>query len=144
MHSCTILTVERKSKGNSLPISRSLPKLSCGTSTYLSREIHDQSSLAPDTVMASKPNPLSLNDTLRDLALLRACDVDFSALVAQPAADEQRSEADASVDRSYEFVREARAALKVLNRGEVEQQGERVESIRGTLEDVAQGLEAQS
>lgn len=91
--------------------------------------------------MASKTSPLSLNDTLRDLALLRACDVDFTAMLPQESTRAERSEADMSVDHSFEFVREARAALKLLNRGEVEKQGSRVEDVRSTLEDVVQGLD---
>lgn len=94
--------------------------------------------------MSSKTSPLSLNDTLRDLALLRACDVDLTDTLDTKSVAEQKSESDTSVDRSYEFVHEARAALKVLNRGEVEKQGTRVEEIRSNLEDVAQGLNAQS
>ena len=94
-------------------------------------------------LMTSKTNPLPLNDTLRDLALLRACDVDFTNLLpTDESATREKSTIDDSVDRSYEFVREARAALKVLNRGEVDQQGARVENIRGSLEDVMQGLSA--
>lgn len=92
--------------------------------------------------MASKVNPLSLNNTLRDLALLRACDVDLAKFLPRADSAVEKSQADESVDRSYEFVREARAALKVLNRGEVEKQGIRVEDTRSTLEDVNQGLEA--
>ena len=94
------------------------------------------------TVMASKAGPLSLNDTLRDLALLRACDVDLTAVLSRDSASPEQSEADKSVDRSYEFVQEARAALKLLNREEVGKQGGRVENIRSTLEDVDQGLNA--
>ena len=94
--------------------------------------------------MATKANPLPLNETLRDLALLRSCDVDLSSLLPKDAnatTPTQQSDADTTVERSYEFVREARAALKILNRDEVEKQGGRVESIRSTLDDVAQGLE---
>ncbi|EKM54009.1 uncharacterized protein PHACADRAFT_257579 [Phanerochaete carnosa HHB-10118-sp] len=93
--------------------------------------------------MASKANPLSLNDTLRDLALLRACDLDLASVLPPESASDTKSPADESVDRSYEFVREARGALKVQNRGEVERQGSRVEDIRGTLEDTKRGLESQ-
>ena len=91
--------------------------------------------------MASKASPLSLNDTLRDLALLRACDIDLSTILSHDSVSPEKSEADKSVDRSYEFAHEARAALKLLNREEVEKQGGRVENIRSTLEDVTQGLD---
>ena len=97
------------------------------------------------TTMSSnaKPNPLPFNDTLRDLALLRASDVDFSSILPY-RAEEDRSDADKKVDatlqRSYEFVKESRAAIKVLNRGDVDTQGSRVEDLRSRLEDVLQGL----
>lgn len=94
--------------------------------------------------MTSKTNPLSLNDTLRDLALLRACDVDLNSVLPQGTTATEPTEADKSVDRTYEFAREARAALKLMNRGEVDKQGARVEDVRSTLEDVLKGLEAHS
>ena len=93
--------------------------------------------------MASKTSPLSLNDTLRDLALLRACDVDLTSVLPSESNTAEKSEVDDTVERSYEFVREARAALKVLNRGEVDKQGNRVENVRRSLEDVLQGLGSQ-
>ncbi|KAJ3553567.1 hypothetical protein NM688_g3539 [Phlebia brevispora] len=80
----------------------------------------------PSSVMASKANPLPLDETLRDLALLRACDIDLSSLLpgnTPDAANTSSGDASASVDRSYEFVKQARAALKILNRGEVRETG---------------------
>ena len=76
--------------------------------------------------MASKANPLPLEKTLRDLALIRACEINLSELVpnTQNASDELSEDSSASVERSYEFVKEARAALKLLNREEVEKQGD--------------------
>jgi uncharacterized lipoprotein YajG len=93
--------------------------------------------------MATKPSPLPLNETLRDLALLRSCDVDLSNLIptnTSATTTAEQSDADTTVSRSYEFVRETRAALKILNREQVEKLGGRVEDIRTTLEDVTQGL----
>ena len=102
--------------------------------------------------MAPKQNPLPLSDTLRDLALLKASDLDFASVLAEsepsstqssntapenPVTDDVRD----SVQRSYEFVSEARAALKILNRNEVDKEGLRVDEVRGRLEDVLQGLE---
>lgn len=102
--------------------------------------------------MAPKQNPLPLSDTLRDLALLRASDLDFASLLAEsepastpssnttpenPVTNDVRD----SVQRSYEFVSEARAALKILNRNEVDKEGLRVDEVRGRLEEVLQGLE---
>lgn len=104
--------------------------------------------------MAPKQNPLPLSDTLRDLALLRASDLDFASVLAEsePSSTQLESSNTApensvtddvrdSVQRSYEFVSEARAALKILNRNEVDKEGLRVDEVRGRLEDVLQGLE---
>lgn len=95
--------------------------------------------------MATKASPLPLTETLRDLALLRSCDVDLSSLITATNTNvttTEQSDVDATVVRSYEFVREARAALKILNREQVEKQGGRVEDVRSTLEDVVRGLDA--
>ena len=99
--------------------------------------------------MAPKPNPLPFNDTLRDLALLRASDVDFASVLSENTSSSSSSDSapqtsddvQQSVQRSYEFVREARATLKILNRSEVDREGMRVDDVRGKLEDVLQGLE---
>jgi hypothetical protein len=93
--------------------------------------------------MASKTSPLSLNDTLRDLALLRACDIDLASVLPKESQSNEKSPVDESVDRSHEFAAAARAALKIVNRGEVEEQGNRVENVRSSLEDVLQGLSPQ-
>ena len=92
----------------------------------------------------AKPNPLPFNETLRDLALLRASDIDFSSVLPSKAVEDRSvvdQEVDATLQRSYEFVKESRAAIKVLNRGDVDTQGSRVEDLRSRLEDVLQGLE---
>lgn len=95
--------------------------------------------------MASRTNPLPLEQTLRDLALLRAYEIDFSSLLPDPKADESESgstDVDASVERSYEFVRQARAVLKIMNREDAEKQGSRIEDVRSILEDALNGLGA--
>ena len=95
-----------------------------------------------------KGNPLPLGDTLRDLALLRASDCDLaSALTSQAALPNTSSshlnqDVNASVESSYEFVKETRAAIRLLHRGEVDKQGGRLEDVRSRLEDVVAGLEA--
>ena len=92
----------------------------------------------------SRSNPLPLEDTLRDLALLRACDIDLSSLVPDPQSRAREGSAntdvETSVDRSYEFVKQGRAALKILNREEVEKQGNKIEDVRIALEDALDGL----
>lgn len=99
--------------------------------------------------------PLSLEDTLHDMAVIRSSDIDLAAILASaipapspvspmgtgtwttaPAA----ADVDASVARSHEFAQAARAAIKIKNRGDVEAQGERVNEVRGQLEEVVEGL----
>jgi hypothetical protein len=87
--------------------------------------------------------PLALEDTLRDLAVLRASSVDLAAVLNNNTAGATAAPlpaTDASVLRSYEFARAARAAIKIRNRGDVEAQVERVNDVRDKLEDVAAGL----
>jgi ribose 1,5-bisphosphokinase PhnN len=54
---------------------------------------------------------------------------------AAPVAD-----VNASVARSHEFAQAARAVIKIKNRGDVEAQGERVNDVRGQLEEVVEGF----
>lgn len=84
-------------------------------------------------------SPLPLPDVLRDLAVLRASDTDLGSLV--PTTGEGHVEGDGVVESSYEFVREARAALGMHGRGEADTQGERVESVRSRLEELLKGVE---
>lgn len=98
--------------------------------------------------------PLALEDTLRDLAILRASSVDLAAVLASSAHNgpplstttvtgnttDEAAAIDVSVFRSYEFSRAARAAIKIRNRGDVEAQVERVNDVRDKLEDVGAGL----
>lgn len=97
--------------------------------------------------MGSKPKdskPLSLGDTLRDLALLRASDVDLSSLLpvsSLTTSDSSKAESNVSVQRSYEFVREARTAIKMHDRADAAIQGDRLETVRNKLEDLLKGLD---
>lgn len=99
--------------------------------------------------------PLSLEDTLHDMAVIRSSDIDLAAILASaiPApspvspmgtatwtAAPAAADVDASVARSHEFAQAARAAIKIKNRGDVEAQGERVNEVRGQLEEVVEGL----
>jgi len=93
--------------------------------------------------------PFPLGNTLRDLALLRGSEVDVGALAPQatPTTSINASHATndsrfgAAVEESYDFVREARMALKIQNRGGVVSQGERVEEVRNKLEELLTGLD---
>jgi hypothetical protein len=100
----------------------------------------------------SSKSPLPLSDTLRDLALLRASDVNLSQPLAEASKrsqaqtttrarqDEDAAEVDASVARSYEFATEARKAIRMLHRGVVDAQGARVERVRAQLEELIEGV----
>lgn len=96
-----------------------------------------------------KPNPLPLEDTLRDLALIRAFEVDLASVLtsSNPAqstpstASSTSGAVDESVTRSYEFAKAAREAMRIQNRGAVDKQGERVEEVRAKLAEVGEVLE---
>jgi len=107
------------------------------------------SSKAKAAKAATNP-PLSLEDTLHDLAVIRSSDIDLAAIlasampgpspVAPTATAAPVADVDVSVTRSHEFAQVARAAIKIKNRGDVEAQGERVNDVRGQLEEVVVGL----
>jgi hypothetical protein len=110
------------------------------------------SSKAKASKAATNP-PLSLEDTLHDLAVIRSSDIDLAAILASampapsPVAPTARAvtaaavaDVDESVARSHEFAQAARAAIKIKNKGDVEAQGERVNDVRGQLEEVVEGL----
>jgi hypothetical protein len=110
--------------------------------------------MSPSKPKVTKPatnTPLSLEETLHDLAVIRASDIDLAAIFAStmPASTINTSnptaaDASASVVRSHEFAQAARAAIKIRNRGDVEAQGERVNDVRGQLEEVVEGLSSLS
>ena len=124
---------------------------------------HGSAFCSPIAAMMSEPNtnapasapaparkkdtpPLAFEDTLRDLAILRASSVDLAAVLASNTTLPTTSSADTTVEevsvaRSYEFAQAARAAIKIRNRGDVEAQVERVNDVRDKLEDVALGLQ---
>ncbi|KAF8160971.1 hypothetical protein B0H34DRAFT_360849 [Crassisporium funariophilum] len=89
--------------------------------------------------------PLPLSDVLRDLALLRASGHDLSNLSAaskESLAEGSSAQVDATVATSYDFIREARAAIKLHNSKSVDKQGGRIEDIRNSFEDLNNGLRA--
>jgi hypothetical protein len=114
----------------------------------------------PPTIMSSQTlpstntakTPLPLSETLRDLALLRASDVDLSGPLADALKRSQTTtnaskgsetapEVNESVERSYEFASEARKAVRMLHRGAVDDQGARVEQVRAELEELTHGID---
>ena len=93
---------------------------------------------------SNKPNPLPLGDVLRDLAVLRASDVDLSDGTTFPDAEstDSANEADGpqkSVQQSYEFVKEAREVLKVHQRGDLDKQVDKLGVLRSKLEELRGG-----
>ena len=93
---------------------------------------------------SNKPNPLPLGDVLRDLAVLRASDVDLSDGTSFPDAESSDSanEADGtrkSVQQSYQFGREAREALKVHQRGDIDKEGDKLDALHSQLEELRDG-----
>jgi hypothetical protein len=84
-----------------------------------------------------KQNGLPLSVTLRDLAVLRASEVDLSKVLAPQDA----SPDDEQLQRSLEFSKEARNALKLANNGSIERQGARIDEIRALGEQVLEALE---
>lgn len=101
--------------------------------------------------------PFELGNTLRDLALLRASGVDLASLIPQSSssssspttevlevAAEGVPEVQKAVEESYVFVQDARAAIKMHNRGDLEERGERIEVLRNQLEEVRDGVTSKS
>lgn len=90
--------------------------------------------------MTRKPFPLG--NTLRDLAHLRASEVDVSGLLptATTGVNDKKGTYEAEVEETYEFVREARKVLKMQNKGGVGEQGTRVEEVRNELEELLAGM----
>ncbi|KAF8170214.1 hypothetical protein K438DRAFT_1854225 [Mycena galopus ATCC 62051] len=93
------------------------------------------------TTMSKDAKPLALSATLRDLALLRVSGLDIASLVpTQPTQSSKPQTTDFAVERSYEFVQQARAAMRLYNRDEVERTGEAVEELRSKVEELSEGL----
>ena len=88
----------------------------------------------PRTRMKSNNLPLSV--TLRDLALLRASDIDLST-VLEPSQDHSYED---SLERSLEFMKQARAAMKLVNNDNIEGLGARIDEIRTQCEDILSNL----
>ncbi|KAJ7928613.1 hypothetical protein B0H13DRAFT_1968174 [Mycena leptocephala] len=93
--------------------------------------------------MSKDVKPLALSATLRDLALLRVSGLDVASLI--PTLPTQSTKpgtgtTDATVEQSYEFVQQTRTAIKIHNRGEVENVGSDVEAVRTKVEELSNGL----
>jgi len=86
--------------------------------------------------LCMKSNNLPLSVTLRDLALLRASDVDLSS-VLEPSKDNSHED---SLQRSSEFAKEARTVMKLANNGSIDSQGARIDEIRTQCEEILSNL----
>jgi len=84
----------------------------------------------------SKISTLAMSDILRDLAVLRANDIDLNQLHETAPRDEL----DESVEKAQQLSKEAKAALKVQNQELVENEGKRIDDLRARLEDAVSGL----
>ncbi|KAF7428458.1 hypothetical protein PC9H_007682 [Pleurotus ostreatus] len=84
-----------------------------------------------------------LNETLRDLALLRSSDIDLSKLGLKPessSSQEVEGEVSDSVKLSYEYVAEAKKVMAIANKGTVDSLADNIESLRGQLDEISQGF----
>ncbi|KAL9711747.1 hypothetical protein Ac2012v2_004819 [Leucoagaricus gongylophorus] len=89
--------------------------------------------------------PLSLSDTLHDLALLRASDTDLDVRGSSTSTEDvQPSSAnkaiEASLEKSYDYVQLARRIMEFHRRGDIDVQGRRIDSVREQLLHVEDGL----
>ena len=85
--------------------------------------------------------PLQLADTLHDLAILRASDISLSRRLPRAIAQAQTNgEMDEYVTKSYEFAREARAAIRIADGDKVDAEGSKIDAIRSELEGVMERI----
>jgi hypothetical protein len=96
--------------------------------------------MSNSTKKAKEIKALPLSETLRDLALLRASEVDLASLVPPEAAEDDKG--NQAVAESAEFIAEARKAMRVYDRGDVEVQGRKVDEVRRKYEELLEGVES--
>ncbi|KAI6121320.1 hypothetical protein F5141DRAFT_1042608 [Pisolithus sp. B1] len=90
---------------------------------------------------ADKSKPLALADTLHDLALIRASDVDLSILIPdRDMSVTEDAEVSKSVELSHEFVAETRAALRAYNSGDMQRKNVEIQRAQAQLEELLRGL----
>ncbi|KAI6044650.1 hypothetical protein EDC04DRAFT_2641445 [Pisolithus marmoratus] len=90
---------------------------------------------------ADRSKPLALADTLRDLALLRASNVDLSDLIPdRNMSVTEDPEVLKSVESSHEFVAETRTALRVYNSGDMQRKNVEIQRAQVQLEELLRGL----
>lgn len=77
---------------------------------------------------------LSSDQGRKDIQLLHSSNVDLASLLP-PLSEE------AAPKESYDYVKAARETLKIAREGTVDAHGERLESLRGTLETLVQDVQ---
>lgn len=98
------------------------------------------------TSMTSKKDTKAfpLPAVLRDLALLRVSDVKLASVAPnspQTTSSPHTQELDSDLERSYQFTKEARAAIRLRDGGKIEDEAGRLESVRSKLEELVKGIE---
>jgi hypothetical protein len=91
---------------------------------------------------SKKQKPFPLAGTLRDLALIRASDVNLESVVSDSHLSQSVEGLDEEVKRSYQFVNEAKTAVKIHYSRVVDAEGDKIEAGRVKLEELITGLEA--
>ncbi|KIJ23464.1 hypothetical protein M422DRAFT_39599 [Sphaerobolus stellatus SS14] len=94
------------------------------------------------TTSSKDKEPLPLSDLLRDLALIRASDTELSEILRATSASSESDNKDNVVDQSYTFVKEARAALRIQYRGDLDRVGNTLDHVREGLEEVLEGIDS--
>lgn len=90
---------------------------------------------------ADKSKPFALADTLHDLALIRASDVDLSGLIPDRTTSiTEEPGVLKSVELSHEFVAETRAALRAYNSGDMQRKNVEIQKAQAQLEELLRGL----
>ncbi|KDQ21535.1 hypothetical protein BOTBODRAFT_205941 [Botryobasidium botryosum FD-172 SS1] len=90
--------------------------------------------------MAPITHPLA--NARADLSSLHSHSIDLSSLLPSPSTQSDSDLHNDTLVASYDFVLSARQALQIASEGEVEKQGEKVDSVRDTLESIVRALEA--
>jgi hypothetical protein len=112
---------------------------------------HSLTTISSLPMSKNKGKNLTFAEVLRDLALIRASDLDLTSLLPpseisnQSNSQSQHPEVDeieSSFTQSQEFITAARAALRTMNRGDADVQGDKIEKLRSQLEAVQAGLDA--
>ena len=84
-----------------------------------------------------------LKDVLRDLAVLRVSDIELATLLPSTAAqtDTEHAKSLADLPKSYEYVQNARAVIRIKDRGRLDSEvSDPLEKSRTILDEVLKGL----